>query len=263
MNKDQRLDINEFRNLLAQNLGAGATLYAGNIVSGGPYAGGAYESSSSSAFEGAGGVASGFGNITGLAAAAADGIGSEGGNENFAYDLSSFSSGTAGASGGFDVNVATADGSAAVGTGVAVTGGTASSSTFEANTTQQQIQQYATDKQGLFQDPNPQIIRRPAQGGQVTYTQNIKIRFLRPPPAPEPGVSTHIKQVQSEFLINFSHLLYKKSDHLNHHHHHHWLFVNVLQHIQHHLLLFYVNDHHLYQLHFPLKQVKQKTIKNN
>jgi hypothetical protein len=46
---------------------------------------------------------------------------------------------------------------------------------------------YATDAQGLYQDPNPQIIRRPAIGGVQTYTQNVKVRFLQPPPVPPPG----------------------------------------------------------------------------
>jgi len=49
------------------------------------------------------------------------------------------------------------------------------------------VQSYATDAQGLFQDSNPQIIRRPAPGGQVTYTQNIRVRFLQPPPIAPPG----------------------------------------------------------------------------
>ncbi|UJR13598.1 hypothetical protein I4U23_000611 [Adineta vaga] len=40
---------------------------------------------------------------------------------------------------------------------------------------------------GLFVDANPQIIRRPASGGVQTYTQNIKVRFLQPPPIPPPG----------------------------------------------------------------------------
>lgn len=40
----------------------------------------------------------------------------------------------------------------------------------------------------LFHDPNPQIIRRPARAGVLTYTQNIQIRFLQPPPLPPPGV---------------------------------------------------------------------------
>jgi hypothetical protein len=49
------------------------------------------------------------------------------------------------------------------------------------------VQTYATDAQGLFQDSNPQVIRRPAPGGNVTYTQNIRVRFLQPPPVPPPG----------------------------------------------------------------------------
>ncbi|CAF1282368.1 unnamed protein product [Rotaria sp. Silwood1] len=40
---------------------------------------------------------------------------------------------------------------------------------------------------GLFFDTNPQIIRRPAPGGVQTYTQNIQVRFLQPPPVPPPG----------------------------------------------------------------------------
>lgn len=41
----------------------------------------------------------------------------------------------------------------------------------------------------LFQDPNPpQIIRRPAAQGPITYRQNVCVRFLQPPPVPPPGV---------------------------------------------------------------------------
>ncbi|CAF1555718.1 unnamed protein product, partial [Didymodactylos carnosus] len=40
---------------------------------------------------------------------------------------------------------------------------------------------------GLFNDPNPQIIRRQAAGGAVTYKQNILVKFLQPPPVPPPG----------------------------------------------------------------------------
>ncbi|CAF4346204.1 unnamed protein product, partial [Rotaria sordida] len=49
--------------------------------------------------------------------------------------------------------------------------------------------QYASDAQGLYQDPNPTIIRRAAPGGVHTYTQNVQLRFLQPPPVPPPGVS--------------------------------------------------------------------------
>ncbi|CAF4436592.1 unnamed protein product, partial [Rotaria magnacalcarata] len=38
-----------------------------------------------------------------------------------------------------------------------------------------------------FNDPNPQIIRRAAVGGAVTYQQKILVRFLQPPPVPPPG----------------------------------------------------------------------------
>ncbi|CAF2818352.1 unnamed protein product [Rotaria sp. Silwood2] len=46
---------------------------------------------------------------------------------------------------------------------------------------------YAADAQGLYQDPNPQIIRRPAPGGAQTYTQRVLVRFLQPPQVPPPG----------------------------------------------------------------------------
>ncbi len=48
---------------------------------------------------------------------------------------------------------------------------------------------YATDAQGLYQDPNPQVVRRPALGGNQTYTQRVTVKFLQPPPLPPPGVS--------------------------------------------------------------------------
>jgi len=48
---------------------------------------------------------------------------------------------------------------------------------------------YATDAQGLFKDPNPEVIRRPAPGGGQTYVQKVVVRFLQPPPVPPPGVS--------------------------------------------------------------------------
>jgi len=67
--------------------------------------------------------------------------------------------------------------------------GIASSSSFAANASQQQVQVDPSNPKNLFQDPNPQIIRRPAPGEALTYTQNIRIRFLQPPPVPPPGVS--------------------------------------------------------------------------
>ncbi|CAF3877299.1 unnamed protein product [Rotaria magnacalcarata] len=46
---------------------------------------------------------------------------------------------------------------------------------------------YATDSQGLYQDPNPQIVRRPAAMEAQTYVQRVMVRFLQPPPVPPPG----------------------------------------------------------------------------
>ena len=60
---------------------------------------------------------------------------------------------------------------------------------------------YATDAQGLFKDPNPEVIRRPAAGGLQTFTQRVMVRFLQPPPVPPPGVST--KRTASIFKSTF------------------------------------------------------------
>ncbi|CAF0895562.1 unnamed protein product [Rotaria sp. Silwood1] len=46
---------------------------------------------------------------------------------------------------------------------------------------------YAVDNQGLYKDPNPEVIQRPAPGGPQTYTQRVLIRFLQPPAVPPPG----------------------------------------------------------------------------
>ena len=52
---------------------------------------------------------------------------------------------------------------------------------------------YPTDAQGIYQDPNPQIIRRPAVEGSKRYVQRVIVKFLQPPPLPPPGVnSSHI-----------------------------------------------------------------------
>ncbi|UJR35351.1 hypothetical protein I4U23_028109 [Adineta vaga] len=48
--------------------------------------------------------------------------------------------------------------------------------------------QTASYNNNLYQDPNgPEIIRRPAVQGPVTYKQNVSVRFLQPPPVPPPG----------------------------------------------------------------------------
>lgn len=184
-NHDQRLDLNEFRNLIAQNLGSGASasIYTGNVLDGGQYSASSYESSSTGTYGDLSGTSGGFTNVTDA--------GNIGANASYSsYEQSS----TGGAIGEYDGNAQS---------NINITGAaggiSASSSSFEAGSTQQNIQQYATNSQGLYQDPNPQVIRRPAQGGQVTYTQNIKIRFLQPPAIPPPGV----KKNKYFYIIDF------------------------------------------------------------
>jgi len=137
VNRDQRLDLNEFRNLLSQSLGAtvGGTNESINYSS--------YDQSSSSF------ASANTGDVSGFSAE------------------------------GFQVGAELS----------AQSVGIASSSSFAANASQQQVQVDPSNPKNLFQDPNPQIIRRPAPGEALTYTQNIRIRFLQPPPVPPPGVS--------------------------------------------------------------------------
>ena len=64
----------------------------------------------------------------------------------------------------------------------------AASANFSSSSQSMSVQQYQTDEQGNFKDPNPQVVRRPAQSGPLTYSQNIRVRFLQPPAVPPPGV---------------------------------------------------------------------------
>jgi len=129
--------------------------------------GSSYESSSfESSSSGLGGLAGGY-NASFGAGGLAGGAGG--------YESTSFSS-----SAGFGGDAALVSGGA-VGLGGAA---------YESSSSNVQVQQYATDAQGLFIDSNPQIIRRAAAGGVQTYTQHIQVRFLQPPPVPPPGVSS-------------------------------------------------------------------------
>ena len=65
-----------------------------------------------------------------------------------------------------------------------LTGG-AAIRTSTAQETNAYLSQTAT---GIFNDPDPQIIRRAATEGPVTYQQRILVRFLQPPAVPPPGV---------------------------------------------------------------------------
>ena len=91
---------------------------------------------------------------------------------------------------------------------------------------------YATDAQGLFKDPNPQVIRRPAAQGVQTLMQRVVVRFLQPPPVPPPGVSfptnTRLSHDVNTLFFNYysSLSLSKKFVHLNHLHHLPSIFVS-------------------------------------
>jgi hypothetical protein len=188
-NQDGTIDRNEFQQWAAGAVGgvggAGGAGQFGQSAAGGAggsFGSSSYESASYSSTGGAGG-ALGFdggyaggavgvdGGFAGASSFESSSIGLDGGavgGSNF--QLSSYESTSGGA--GYDV--------AAINQAAAYTAETnAAWSRYGAEVT----------GAGLYLDSNPQIIRRPAVGGVQTYTQNIKVRFLQPPPVPPPGVS--------------------------------------------------------------------------
>lgn len=164
-NRDGGIDRNEFKQW-ASSIGGGAAQYDLNATGGaaGGYDSTSYDSANFSADVGAG--APSFESSIG-------GVGSS--ESNFE------SSSTVG--GGFDVT----------------TVNQAASYTAETNAAWSRYGAEVTGA-GLFVDSNPQIIRRAATGGVQTYTQNIKIRFLQPPPVPPPGVSDRLGRVFRGFI---------------------------------------------------------------
>jgi len=174
-NHDGAIDRNEFQQWAAN---AGVTSGAGSQFDQAGGAGGNYEQSSfeSSSYS-SGGAAGGASPSSFEGASFAGGAGLEAGAANGGqFQASSSSTFEAGASG---ANVAGYDAAAVT---------QAASYTAETNAA---WSKYGAEVRGagLFVDSNPQIIRRPASGGVQTYTQNIKVRFLQPPPIPPPGVS--------------------------------------------------------------------------
>ena len=178
MNKDERLDLNEFRNLIRQNLGRQSGTWSTTTRDGAQYSASAYESGGSASY-----------NIA-ANSAGAGGAGNESGNEQSSYAEAT----------GIDTSLASTFGVTGFGGNTSYSAGLtsesagASSSLFESNSSQQQqqFQVDASNPRNLFLDPNPQIIRRPAQGGLLTYTQNVRVRFLQPPPVPPPGVRSFL-----------------------------------------------------------------------
>jgi hypothetical protein len=64
---------------------------------------------------------------------------------------------------------------------------------FEQQSSSAVTTNYPTDAQGLYQDPNPTVIRRPALENAQSYVQRVIVRFLQPPPVPPPGVRKFAK----------------------------------------------------------------------
>lgn len=244
-NRDGSIDRNEFQQWVSGATGGAASGAAGGAAGG---VGAGYSSSSyeSSSYSSTGGVGGGFGLDAGLAGGA---VGVDGG---FA-GASSFESSTVGLEGGASYQSSSTFESAAGGAGFDVAAvNQAASYTAETNAAWSRYGAEVTGA-GLYVDANPQIIRRPAAGGVQTYTQNIKVRFLQPPPVPPPGVSDYFIFVFFYLLflspLNFhSHSSLKKFDHLNHLHPHLFASNNKLHPFHNLLHLFFVKNHHNHQL---------------
>jgi hypothetical protein len=192
LNSDGRLDFGEFRNFLGgQNAGVGAGVgsWESSTVGGGAGWGSGVGWGSGAGWNtGAGwGTGAGWNTSTGL-------VGSTG------FESSGLESSVVGTgldvAGGYDasygsgglVGGATSYETVSGGVGLAgdaalVAGGAA----FDSSAGAVQQVHYSTDSQGLFQDPNPTVIRRANPSGVQTYQQNIRVRFLQPPPVPPPG----------------------------------------------------------------------------
>ncbi|CAF0824193.1 unnamed protein product [Adineta ricciae] len=63
----------------------------------------------------------------------------------------------------------------------------ASKATIETSSVQETNEYLTRMATGVYNDPNPEIIRRAAPEGPIVYQQKIFIRFLQPPPVPPPG----------------------------------------------------------------------------
>ncbi|CAF0890628.1 unnamed protein product [Adineta steineri] len=170
-NKDGSIDRSEFRNWV----GAGNS---GNAAGGGltssTYESGAFQSSSTGGLDAS--------NV--LAASGSAGFVGQSATSGYEASFSSQS------------GVESADGLAARGSNnsynaigalsTSYDAGVTANASLESSVSAQQLNQNISTS-GLFVDPNPQIIRRAATGGAVTYQQKILVRFLQPPPCPPPG----------------------------------------------------------------------------
>jgi hypothetical protein len=171
INRDGYLSEGEFRNFVRNSV-------IGNDINNlGVNNGYGASSFRSSAYESAtGGGDAGFG---GNLAYNASGLGGAGYGSS-SYEESSYRSSVGNIGGDVaNLNIAGTAG---------ISAADASSASFSSASQSTSFQKYETDAQGNFKDSNPQVIRRPAQNGPVTYSQNIRVRFLQPPAVPPPGV---------------------------------------------------------------------------
>jgi hypothetical protein len=72
------------------------------------------------------------------------------------------------------------------------------------------VSRYQTDSRGFFLDPNPEIFTRPNPSPVPTYTRNIIIRYLQPPPLPPSGVSYFFVTLLFVLSINQELIHYRK-----------------------------------------------------
>jgi hypothetical protein len=121
------------------------------------------------------------------------GVGAEGNSDAYQASSASYSSQS-----GFESGAAGGQESSYSASALAIGGNESvqNSSASYQSASSQQTSQYPSAG-GLYDDPNPQFIRRQAVGGAVTYQQKILVRFLQPPPVPPPGVSTTMFTSQS------------------------------------------------------------------
>ena len=235
-NKDGSIDRNEFQSWIGSSLGAGQAGGAGAGFGSSSYESSSFSSSTGGVAGAEAGLAGGSFESASFSANGALDAGLAGGSSSF--QSSSFeSSSTGAAAGGFD----------------ATTVNQAASYTAETNAA---WSKYGAEVRGagLYVDANPQIIRRQAPGGVQTYTQNIKVRFLQPPPIPPPGVSAQDDEfMQFTIIFHFSHSSSKKCAHLNPLHHHLFASNNKL-HLSHNLPhSSSVKNHHSHQRQLPHK----------
>ena len=164
VNRDGYLNEAEFRNFVQRNSTTGNDF--NNIGAASGYGTAGFRSSIYEASSSGGGLG---GNL------AYNAGGGGGAGYNSSYESSTYRSSVGNANGELaNLNVVGAS--------------DAASASFASETRSSAVQQYETDAQGNFKDPNPQVVRRPAQNGPLTYAQNIRVRFLQPPAVPPPGV---------------------------------------------------------------------------